>query len=337
MTIQSILEKYKFSSGFAARGNDAGEVQRLSSGSVSLDKAIGGGLPKGMMTVVAGNQSSGKTTLCVSSAIQAQKRGKWVVWNDTEFKLDLVHAKRQGMDLDKIYTLTSTSIEEATDLLITILNDDPENTGLIIWDSFAQSFSARTLAKDNLDGAMASSEAAAFSRALPRLQAALHRANVPMLATNQWRTKGIGSPTGRTYRAQYGGNILNYAPAIIVNLIDVDIVRKLDVPIGQQTKFEVVKNHTAPPHSIGKFDIDFDHNTNKYGISLAGDLTLLGLDLGLIKKSGSWFSIEIGDETFKAQGLAGLKMELRERSDVINYLLTTIMGDDYVSIYHSVY
>jgi recombination protein RecA len=328
MTISDILSSYKFSSGFAQLASQAQETKRLSSGSVSIDKAIGGGLPMGGITIVAGEQSSGKTTLCVSAAIQAQASGKYVIWNDTEFKLHHHHVARQGLDLERMYVLSSTSIEEAGDFLIDTLTKSSDGIGLIVWDSLAQSFSARSFAKDNLEGAMASSEAAAFTRTLPRVQAALYRSGVPMIATNQWRTKGIGGG-GRTYRDQYGGNIIKYVASVIIKLSNVEIVRKLDIPIGQQTSFEILKNHTSAPFSTGKFDIDFDESTDSYGISIAGDLVLLGLEAGLIKKSGSWYSIQIGEETFRGQGVANLKMELRDRSDVVEYLLKTIMGDSY--------
>lgn len=328
MSVSNILKAYKFASGFAQLGSDVEEIKRLSTGSVSLDKAIGGGLPIGHISVIVGDQSSGKTTVCVSTAIQAQATGKYVIWNDTEFKLDYNHANRQGLDLEKIVVLASTSIEEATDSIIEVLSAASGEIGLIVWDSLAQSFSARSLAKDNLEGAMASSEAAAFSRSLPRLQAALHRSNVPMIATNQWRTKGIGGG-GRTYRDQYGGNIIKYVPSVIISLERPEIVKRLEIPIGQQTPFEIKKNHTSAPFSTGKFDIDFDESTGHYGISIAGDLVLLGLETGLIKKSGSWYSIQIGEETFRGQGIANLKMELRDREDIIQYLLQTIMGDSY--------
>lgn len=325
--VHDILSRFKLANGFVTGGDDAPPVLRLPTGSPSLDRALGGGIPKGMITTVVGEPSMGKTTLCISTAIQAQRAGKHVIWHDTEYKMNGDHAIRQGFNPDLASIIRSTSIEEASDMMIEVLSKKGDDVGLIVWDSIAQSFSMRSMAKTNAEGAMASSEAGAFSRSWPRLQSMLYAKGVPMLCTNQFRIKGIGGSF--TWKDQYGGGIIRYAPAVIIWFTGFDKVVRGDIPRGQQTAFKIQKSQTSTPFLEGKFEIDYDEETGWYGISFVGDLAIMGLDAGVIKKSGAWYSFE----DVKGQGVSNFKNEMMARPDLVEKLRLLLIPDiEYASI-----
>lgn len=307
MNLNDILKDMKFDYGSIVRGDSLENPDRLSSGSPALDIALKGGFPCGRQTNIVGDPSFGKTSLCISAAIQSTNQGKEVIWVDTEHKFDRDYAAVQGLDLTKVY-IADPSIEEAIDFILTACQ--ASDLGLVVWDSLAQGVSKRALAKDVSDGSFAASESAAYSRHWPRLAQAIKNKNIPLVCTNQWRTKGIGSPTGRTYRDQYGGNTIRYTPSVIIWLEKAKINERAGVPVGQSVEFFIKKSQVSQPYIHGTFEIDFDEEVGWYGVSRSGDLVNMAIDLGLIKKSGSWFSLELGEYAIKSQGKSAFKFDL---------------------------
>jgi hypothetical protein len=246
------------------------------------------------------------------------------------------HAKRQGLDTSKLIIISATSIEEAVDVMTGLMVDDSNNVGLVIWDSIAQSFSNRALNKTNLEGAMASSEAGSFSRSWPRLQAILQTKEIPMLCTNQWRIKGIGNPTGRTWRDQYGGGIIRYAPSVIIGLTGTEEISRGGIPRGQQTSFRINKSQVSTPYLEGKFEIDYDDEIGWYGVSFIGDLISLAQKAGLVALKGAWYSYQYNETEIKGQGISNFKYKLSQNPDAVKSLVEILVPDiNYVLTFNS--
>lgn len=315
--LNDILEKFA-AKGTVQLGSQMAQVTRLPIGSPCIDVALDGGIPCGMATTLVGDPNIGKTTLCTSAAIQAQKRGKKVIWIDTEYKLNIGHAIRLGLDPDMMW-VANLSIESSIDFVVEIAKSEGDSIGLVVWDSLAQGMSERMLAKDAETGAMASSESLAYSKNWPRLQNILRIYNIPLLATNQWRTKGIGG-TGRTYRDQYGGYTVRYTPAVILFLSNPEQIIRKDIVRGQTVNFKVHKSQVSDPYIEGTFEIAYDSETGEYGVSYAGDLIILASNAGLVKKSGSWYEINLDGIVVKSQGIANFKYDLIKTPNALEKL-----------------
>ena len=288
-SFEDILKGIKLDYGSIRTGDQIKVTDRLPSGSPALDLKIGGGFPCGRMTTLVGDPATGKTTICLSASRQAAAQGKRVVWIDTEHKWDVRYAELCKVDPNTI-TLVNSSIEENIFTIERLLVS--KEVGLVVWDSLAQGVSQRALVKDVTQGSFAASESAAYSRHWPRMLSSLEEANVPLLCTNQWRIKGIGG-TIPTWRDQYGGQTVRYTPSLIIWLTGSDVQKRGDVPVGLTVKFLIKKSQVSLSATTGVLELDFDEETEQYGVSRAGDLFNLASDMDLVKKSGSWYSLEI--------------------------------------------
>lgn len=316
-SIDDIFASAKLEFGSIVRADKLPPIKRLSSGSPALDIKIGGGYPCGRMTTIVGDPSMGKTTLCISAAIEAAKTGK-IVWIDTEHKWDARYAEMQGLDLSKVHIMSST-IEESIDKI-----KEAAKTGelaLVVWDSLAQGISKRAMAKEATESAFAAAESAAYAHHWPKMLDVLEKHEVPLICTNQWRIKGIGNNSGHTWRDQYGGYTVRYTPTLIIALDKVKVNERGDIPVGQSVTFIVKKNQAGQAYTTGVFEIDFDEEAEMYGISKTGDLLNIALDLGYVVKSGSWYKLEIdGVGDIRSQGKSQFKYDLLQNPEILSAL-----------------
>lgn len=321
--IDHVLAGLKLEFGSIKRADTQTPIRRISTGSPVLDQKIGGGIPCGRMTTLIGDPSTGKTTLCLSIAEQVHRTGKDVLWIDTEHKWDAQYATTLGLDLTRVWLSTSSIEENIKVIEQKVTARGP--VGLIVWDSIAQSVSQSGFAKEATEGGFAAARAAAFSQHWPRMLSRLEAADIPIVCTNQWRMKGIGG-TIPAWRDQFGGFTIKYVPTLIISLDKATVNHRGDIPVSQSVTFTVRKNQAGQAYQTGIFEIDFDQEAGWYGVSRLGDIFNSALDLGLIQKSGSWYSITIGEKEFKVQGKSSLKYQLGMDEEALTELEKLIFG-----------
>ena len=257
-------------------------VQVISTGSLSLDLCLGvGGLPRGRIIEIYGPESSGKTTLTLHVIANAQKAGGTAAFIDAEHALDPAYARKLGVNLDTLLVSQPDSGEQALEIAEMLVSSNAVE--IIVIDSVAA-----LVPRAELEGEMGDShvglQARLMSQALRKLTAIVSKSNVCLVFINQIREKiGVmfGSPETTT-----GGRALKFYSSVRLDIRKIGVLKDGDTFKGARTKVKVVKNKVAPPFRVAEFDIIF----NK-GISLAGDLVDLGVESGVIHRSGTWHSI----------------------------------------------
>ncbi|MBI4187327.1 MAG: recombinase RecA [Chloroflexi bacterium] len=281
-------------------------VEAIPSGSLSLDLALGvGGIPRGRITEVFGPESSGKTTLGQHVIAEAQKRGGTAAYIDVEHALDPGYARRCGVNIDELLISQPDTGEQALEITEALVRSGAID--VIVIDSVA-ALVPRAEIEGEMGDAHVGLQARLMSQALRKLAAAIGRSGTAVIFINQLREK-VGIVFGNP-EVTPGGRALKFYSSVRLDLRRIETIKQGDKAIGGRVRAKVVKNKVAPPVRSAEFDIMFDH-----GISKEGDLIDLGVELGLVKKSGAFFSygdIRLGQGRESAKQYVGQHPELAQ-------------------------
>ena len=288
------------------------QVEVIPTGSIGLNVALGvGGYPRGRIIEIYGPESSGKTTLAIHAIAEAQKAGGIAAFIDAEHAFDRFYAAKLGVDVDNLLISQPEQALEIAEQLIRSSAID-----IIVVDSVAA-----LTPKAEIEGDMGDNkvglQARLMSQALRKLTAAVSKTRTTCIFINQLREKiGVmfGNPETTT-----GGNALKFYASVRLDIRGSQAIKNGDEVIGKQTKVKVVKNKVAPPFRRAEFDIMFGE-----GISRAGEIIDLGAELGIIKKSGSWFSY---NETKIAQGRDAAKQVILDNPELAEELEGLIFAE----------
>ena len=279
-------------------------VEAVSTGSLGLDMALGiGGLPKGRIVEIYGPESGGKTTVSLHAIAQVQKKGGIAAFIDVEHALDPIYARQLGVDVDQLIVSQPDTGEQALEIIEALVRSGAID--IIVLDSVAA-----MVTKAEIDGEMGDSfvgvQARLMSAAMRKLTAVVSKSDTVAVFINQVREK-IGVIYGNPETTP-GGRALKFYASVRIEVRRGEVIKEGDKVIGAQTKCKVVKNKVAPPFKSCVFDMIYGQ-----GISKMGEIIDMGVELGIIKKSGSWFSyndMKIG------QGRESVKKWLSENEDV---------------------
>ena len=282
----SQIEK-QYGKGSIMRLGDQGgvaQIESISTGSLALNAALGiGGLPKGRIIEIAGPEGAGKTMLTLHAVREAQKRGGTAAFIDAEHALDVSFAKRIGVDTENLIISQPDSGEQALEIVDTLVRSGAFD--IIVVDSVAALVPQAELEGDMGDSHMGL-HARLMSQALRKLTGSINRSHTCLIFINQLRMKiGVmfGSPETTT-----GGRALPFYSSVRLDIRRIARVKDGDMDIGNRTRVKIIKNKVAPPFREAEFDLIF--HGEQIGISWEGDLIDIGVDRGLVDKSGAWFS-----------------------------------------------
>jgi len=306
--LQSTLDKIEKNYGKGSimklgdRPDESLEV--IPTGSIALDAALGvGGFPKGRVIEIYGPESSGKTTLAIHVIAEAQKQGGIAAFIDAEHAFDSFYAKKLGVDIENLLVSQPDNGEQALEIADNLIRSGAID--IIVIDSVAA-----LTPKAEIDGEMGDSkmglQARLMSQAMRKLTATISKTGCCCIFINQLREKlGVmfGNPETTT-----GGNALKFYASVRIDIRRTQAIKDGDQNIGNRVKVKVVKNKVAPPFRVCEFDLMFGE-----GISKIGEIIDLGVEYGIIKKSGSWFSY---GETKLAQGREALKQLLKDNEEL---------------------
>lgn len=289
------------------------EIAVIPTGSIGLNAALGvGGFPRGRVIEICGPESSGKTTLAIHAIAEAQKAGGIAAIIDAEHAFDRFYAEKLGVDVENLWISQPDSGEQALEIAEQLIRSSAVD--IVVIDSVAA-----LTPKAELEGDMGESkmglQARLMSQALRKLTATISKTNTTCIFINQLRDKlGVmfGNPETTT-----GGNALKFYASVRLDIRRVSQIKDGDEVIGNQTRVKVVKNKVAPPFRKAEFDIMFGE-----GISRAGEIIDLGVEKGIIKKSGSWFSY---DDTKLGQGRDAAKKCIQDNPELAEELEAKIM------------
>lgn len=287
-------------------------VDVIPTGSLALDAALGvGGYPKGRIIEIYGPESSGKTTLAIHAIAEAQKAGGIAAFIDAEHAFDRFYAAKLGVNVDELLISQPDNGEQALEIADQLIRSSAID--IIVVDSVAA-----LTPKAEIEGEMGDNkvglQARLMSQALRKLTSTINKTNTTCIFINQLREKiGVmfGNPETTT-----GGNALKFYASVRLDIRRVTTLKDGDTPIGNQVRVKVVKNKVAPPFRKAEFEITFGE-----GISHIGEVVDLGTELGIIKKSGSWFSY--GDAKI-GQGRDAVKRMLKDNPELCEELESKI-------------
>ncbi len=279
-------------------------VEVIPTGSLALNAALGvGGYPKGRIIEIYGPESSGKTTLAIHAIAEAQREGGIAAFIDAEHAFDRFYAAKLGVNVDELLISQPDNGEQALEIADQLIRSSAID--IIVIDSVAA-----LTPKAEIEGDMGDNkvglQARLMSQALRKLTSNISRTNTTCIFINQLREKiGVmfGNPETTT-----GGNALKFYASVRMDIRRVTTLKDGDTPIGNQVRVKVVKNKVAPPFRKAEFEITFGE-----GISHAGEVVDLGVELGIIKKSGSWFSY---GESRLGQGRDAVKKVIKDNPEL---------------------
>lgn len=283
-------------------------IQAISTGSIGLDSALGiGGLPRGRVVEIYGPESSGKTTLTLQVIAECQKTGGTAAFIDAEHALDPSYAQKIGVNTEELLVSQPDSGEDALEITDMLVNS--KAIDLIVIDSVA-ALTPKAEIKGEMGQSHVGLQARLMSQALRKLAAGIQKSNTMVIFINQIRMKiGImfGSPETTT-----GGRALKFYASVRLDIRRIGAIKKGDEIVGNQTRVKVVKNKVSPPFKLAEFEILYGH-----GISVEGEIIDLGVQNGLIQKSGSWYSYQ-GERI--GQGKDNARNFLLENESISNEL-----------------
>jgi recombination protein RecA len=294
-------------------GATPGEIPTISTGSLSLDLALGvGGLPKGRVVEIFGPEASGKTTLALHAVAEAQKKGGIAVFIDAEHALDVQYAKRLGVNIEDLLISQPDNGEQALEIAENLVRSGAVD--VIVIDSVAA-----LVPKAEIEGEMGDAhmglQARLMSQALRKMTATISKSNTIVIFVNQIRMKiGImfGNPETTT-----GGNALKFYSSVRLDIRRIASIKQGQDVIGSRTKVRVVKNKVAPPFKEVEFDL-----IHGEGISREGDVLDLAAEKNIIEKSGTWYTYE-GQRI--GQGRENAKQFLKENPKVLEQMEKEIL------------
>jgi len=302
----SAIEKNYGKGAIMRLGSDvpARDIPIIPTGSLSLDVALGiGGIPRGRVTEIFGPEASGKTTLALHIIAQAQRKGGIAGFIDAEHALDLSYARKLGLNTDDLLISQPDTGEQALEIAEMLVRSGALD--ILVIDSVAA-----LVPKAEIEGEMGDAhmglQARLMSQALRKLTGTISKSQTAVVFINQIRMKiGVlfGNPETTT-----GGNALKFYSSVRMDIRRITQIKKDDGVVGARTRVKVVKNKLAPPFREAEFDIVYGE-----GISQEGDLLDIGVDLGLVEKSGSWYSI--GGERI-GQGRENAKIFLKDHPEI---------------------
>ena len=289
------------------------EIAVIPTGSIGLNAALGvGGYPRGRVIEIYGPESSGKTTLAIHAIAEAQKAGGIAAIIDAEHAFDRFYAEKLGVDVENLWISQPDSGEQALEIAEQLIRSSAVD--IVVIDSVAALTPKAELEGDMGDSKMGL-QARLMSQALRKLTATISKTNTTCIFINQLRDKlGVmfGNPETTT-----GGNALKFYASVRLDIRRISQIKDGEEVIGNQTRVKVVKNKVAPPFRRAEFDIMFGE-----GISRAGEIIDMGVDKGIIKKSGSWFSY---NDTKLGQGRDAAKKCIQDNPELADELETLIM------------
>ncbi|MES2872336.1 MAG: recombinase RecA [Bacteroidota bacterium] len=308
LTLDKLEKSYGKGTVMKLGDNAVEPIESISTGSISLDIALGiGGLPKGRVIEIYGPESSGKTTLAIHAIAEAQKKGGIAAFIDAEHAFDKFYAGKLGVDIENLLISQPDNGEQALEIADNLIRSGAID--IIVIDSVAA-----LVPKAEIEGEMGDSKmglhARLMSQALRKLTGTISKTGCCCIFINQLRDKiGVmfGSPETTT-----GGNALKFYASVRLDIRRISQIKDTDEVSGNRVKVKVVKNKLAPPFRIAEFDVMFGE-----GISKAGEIIDLGVDFDIIKKAGSWFSY--GD-TKLGQGRDAVKALLLDNPDLMDEL-----------------
>jgi recombination protein RecA len=284
--------------------NSVGPIPSISTGSISIDYALGiGGLPRGRVTEIFGPESSGKTTLALQVIAEAQKSGGMAAFVDAEHALDAQYAQKLGVDLENLLVSQPDNGEQALEIVEVLIRSN--SVDVVVVDSVAA-----LVPKAEIEGEMGEAQmglqARLMSQALRKLTGVVSKSNTTLVFINQLREKiGVmfGNPETTT-----GGRALKFYASVRIDIRRIASIKDGDQMIGGRTRVKVVKNKVAPPFREAEFDIMYGE-----GISREGDLLDLAVEKRIVEKSGAWFAYS-GERL--GQGRENAKQFLKENAEV---------------------
>ena len=280
------------------------DVDTVSTGSLGLDIALGvGGLPRGRVVEIYGPESSGKTTLALHCVAEAQKKGGICAFVDAEHALDPIYARKLGVNVDDLLISQPDTGEQGLEIADTLVRSGAVD--ILVIDSVA-ALVPRAELEGEMGDQMPGLQARLMSQALRKLTASINKSNTMVIFINQIRMKiGVmyGSPETTT-----GGNALKFYASVRLDIRRIGAIKERDEVVGNQTRVKVVKNKLAPPFKSVEFDIMYGE-----GVSKVGELVDLGVKVGVVEKSGAWFSY---DSQRIGQGRENAKTFLKQNPDM---------------------
>ena len=289
------------------------QVEVIPTGSISLNVALGvGGYPKGRIIEIYGPESSGKTTLAIHAIAEAQKAGGIAAFIDAEHAFDRFYAAALGVDIDNLIISQPDNGEQALEIADQLIRSAAVD--IVVVDSVAALTPKKEIEGDMGDNVVGL-QARLMSQALRKLTSTISKTNTTCIFINQLREKiGVmfGNPESTT-----GGNALKFYSSVRLDIRRVTAIKDGDNVIGNQVRVKIVKNKVAPPFRKAEFEITFGE-----GISRVGEIVDLGVEYGIIQKSGSWFSY---NDTRLAQGRDATKQVIKDNPELAEELEAKIM------------